>query len=134
MGNMMYMVDAFSVLIFIVLIYLMSKITIEKNASSISMTKILGYNNREISRLYIISTTIVVIIFLLVSLPIENAFLKYIFEMYVMIKISGWIPYWLDPMIYIRMFLLGFGTYLVVACLEYKKIQRISMKSVLSGQ
>ena len=51
-----------------------------------------------------------------------------------MVKISGWIPYWLDPMIYVRMFLLGFGTYLVVACLEYKKIQRISMKSVLSGQ
>ena len=133
MGSMMYLVDAFSVLIFIVLIYLMSKIIIEKNAQHISMSKILGYNNKEISRLYITSTTFVVIAFLLISLPLENTLLKIIFEMFVMTSISGWIPYWLDPMIYVRMFLLGFGTYLVVALLEYKKIQKISMEEVLKN-
>ena len=42
MGSMMYLVDFFAVAIFMVLIYILSKIIIEKNAQSISMAKILG--------------------------------------------------------------------------------------------
>ena len=54
MGDMMGMMYGFSVIIFLVVIYLLSKVIIEKNAQSISMTKILGYTNGEISRLYIL--------------------------------------------------------------------------------
>ena len=43
MGSMMYLVDFFAVAIFMVLIYILSKIIIEKNAQSISMAKILGH-------------------------------------------------------------------------------------------
>ena len=39
MGSMMNLMDGFSVIIFLVLIYLLSKIIIEKNAQSISMAK-----------------------------------------------------------------------------------------------
>lgn len=134
MGSMMYLVDAFSILIFIVLIYLMSKIIIEKNAQSISMTKILGYNNKEISRLYITSTTVVVILFLLISMPLESILLEFIFKVFVMTSISGWIPYWLDPWIYVKIFVLGLATYLVVAFLEYKKIQGIPLDTVLKNR
>lgn len=58
MGDMMGMMYGFSVIIFLVVIYLLSKVIIEKNAQSISMTKILGYTNGEISRLYILSTSL----------------------------------------------------------------------------
>ena len=49
MGSMMGMVNGFAIVIYMVLIYLLSKIIIEKNAQSISMVKILGYTNGEIS-------------------------------------------------------------------------------------
>ena len=68
MGGMMNLINGFAIGIFIVLIYLLSKIIIEKNAQSISMAKILGYTNGEIGKLYIWSTTIVVVICLLLSL------------------------------------------------------------------
>ena len=42
MGSMMGMVNGFAVVIFMILIYLLSKIIIEKNAQSISMTKDTG--------------------------------------------------------------------------------------------
>ena len=51
MGSMMGLVNGFAIAIYMILIYLLSKIIIEKNAQSISMTKILGYTNGEISRL-----------------------------------------------------------------------------------
>ena len=53
MGSMMYLVDFFAVAIFMVLVYILSKIIIEKNAQSISMAKILGYTGSEIGKLYI---------------------------------------------------------------------------------
>ena len=52
MGGMFYLMNVFSVALAAILIYLMTKLIIERNASSISMVKILGYNTREIGKLY----------------------------------------------------------------------------------
>lgn len=133
MGNMMGLVNGFAVAIFLVLIYLLSKIIIEKNAQSISMAKILGYTNGEIGRLYILSTSIVVILCLLLSFPIEETFMKIIFREMMLASISGWITLWIDPMIYVEMFAIGAVTYAVVAALEYRKIQKVPMDEALKN-
>ena len=123
MGSMMGMVNGFAIVIYMVLIYLLSKIIIEKNAQSISMVKILGYTNGEISRLYILSTSIVVVLCLLISLPIETTIMEVLFREMMLQSISGWIALWIDPMIYVQMFVIGLVTYAVVALLEYKKMR-----------
>ena len=133
MGNMMGMVNAFAIGIYMVVIYLLSKIIVEKNAQAISMTKILGYTNGEISRLYIWSTTIVVIICLLLSLPIEKAVMNVLFREMMLTSISGWIALWIDPKIYVEMFLIGIGTYAVVAMLEYRRIKHVPMDEALKN-
>ena len=133
MGSMMNMVDAFAVIMFMVLIYLLSKIIIEKNAQSISMAKILGYTNGEISRLYIVSTSIVVVCFLLISLPIEYQAMNFLFRAIMMSSITGWITFYVDPVIYIKMILMGICTYGIVAMLEYRKIQKVPMDEALKN-
>ena len=133
MGGMMGLVNGFAVLIFVVLIYLLSKIIIEKNAQAISMTKILGYTNGEISRLYIVSTSIVVVVCLLVSLPVERWVMEILFREMMLASISGWITLWVDPMIYVEMFAAGAGSYLVVAFLEYRRIRRVPMDEALKN-
>lgn len=133
MGSMMYLVDGFAVLIFLVLIYLLSKIVIEKNAQSISMTKILGYNNGEISRLYILATTVIVMISLLVTIWIDYFFLKIIFRQMMLTSMSGWIPLQLDNSVYVKMFVTGIITYAVVAVLEFQKIKKVPMDEALKN-
>ena len=133
MGSMMGMVNGFAIMIYMVLIYLLSKIIIEKNAQSISMVKILGYTNLEISRLYILSTTIVVVICLLVSLPVERAVMEVLFREMMLSSISGWITMWVDPMIYVQMFGAGLVTYAVVALLEFRKIKKVPMDEALKN-
>lgn len=133
MGNMMGLVNGFAVMIYMIVIYLLSKIIIEKNAQSISMTKILGYTNGEISRLYIMSTMLVVIIELLISLPIEKAVMNVIFRAMMMSSMTGWITLWIDPKIYVEMFLVGFITYVAVALLEYQKIKKVPMDEALKN-
>ena len=97
------------------------------------MVKILGYTNGEISRLYIMSTSIVVVICLLVSLPIERAVMEVLFREMMLASISGWITMWVDPMIYVQMFVIGLVTYAVVALLEYKKIRKVPMGEALKN-
>lgn len=133
MGSMMKMVNGFAIMIYMVLIYLLSKIIIEKNAQSISMVKILGYTNWEISRLYILSTTIVVVICLLVSFPAERAVMEVLFREMMLSSISGWITMWVDPMIYVQMFGAGMVTYAVVALLEFCKIKKVPMDEALKN-
>lgn len=133
MGSMMSLVDGFAILMFMILIYLLSKIIIEKNAQSISMAKILGYSNREISSLYILSTSIMVVLFLLLSFPIEQTVMVALFRGIMLESISGWIPLYIDPFLYVKMFLLGFGTYLIVAALEYRKIRKVPMDEALKN-
>lgn len=133
MGSMMEMVNGFAIMIYMVLIYLLSKIIIEKNAQSISMVKILGYTNWEISRLYILSTTIVVVICLLVSFPAERAVMEVLFREMMLSSISGWITMWVDPMIYVQMFGAGMVTYAVVALLEFCKIKKVPMDEALKN-
>lgn len=133
MGGMMNLINGFAIGIFIVLIYLLSKIIIEKNAQSISMAKILGYTNGEIGKLYIWSTTIVVVICLLLSLPIEKAIMGVVFREMMLSSVSGWIALWIDPKIYLKMFFIGIGTYAVVSLLEYRRIRRIPMDEALKN-
>lgn len=133
MGGMMNLVNGFAIGIFIVLVYLLSKIIIEKNTQSISMAKILGYTNGEIGKLYIWSTTIVVVICLLLSLPIEKAIMGVVFREMMLSSVSGWIALWIDPKIYLEMFLIGIGTYAIVSLLEYRRIRRIPMDEALKN-
>ncbi|WP_288617872.1 ABC transporter permease [uncultured Eubacterium sp.] len=132
MGSMMYLVDGFAIVMFVVLIYLLSKIIIEKNAQSISMVKILGYTNREISRLYLMSTSVVVTAFLLISLPIETVLMKVIIKI-VMQSMTGWISFYMDPKIYVEMFVLGICSYAVVAMVEYRRIRKVPMDTALKN-
>ena len=133
MGGMMYMVDGFAMLIFIVLMYLLSKIIIEKNAQSISMSKILGYTNSEVSRLYIVSTFVVVAVSILISMPLVYQALVYVFRWMLINSMSGWIPIYLSKSIYVKMFIMGIVSYGVVALLEYRRIQKIPMDTALKN-
>ena len=133
MGSMMSMVNGFAIMIYMVLIYLLSKIIIEKNAQSISMVKILGYTNGEISKLYIMSTSLVVVFCLLLSLPLETVIMKVLFREMMLSSISGWITLWIDPMIYVQMFAAGIITYGIVVLLEFRRVKKVPMDEALKN-
>lgn len=131
MGGMMIIVDGFSVILFMVLLYLLSKMIIEKNSQPISMTKILGYSNAEISRLYVVTTSVVTLLILAVTIPLENIIMKFIFMNYLAARMSGWITYDIPDTIFYKMFLIGAATYFIVAVFEMRKINSIPMSDAL---
>lgn len=131
MGGLMGAVDVFAVALFMILLYLLSRIIIEKNTQPISMTKILGYSDAEIARMYILTTSIVTILMLAVTIPADNFIMKMIFRYYLAAKMTGWITYDIPQSVFVQMFLLGAATYLAVAVFEFKKIRSIPMTDAL---
>lgn len=56
-----------------------------------------------------------------------------IFRVMMMESLTGWITLWIDPKIYVEMFLTGFIIYGVVALLEYRKIKKVPMDEALKN-
>lgn len=132
MGNMFPMVSGFAVLLYMLLVYLLSKIIIEKNAAAVSMIKILGYQNGEVTHLYVASTAVVVLLSLLISLPLCYGIIQLLFVQ-IISSFSGWISFYIDPLIYVKMILLGIAAYTVVGALQFRKIKRIPMEEALKN-
>lgn len=133
MGSMMGLVNGFAIMIFVVVVYLLSKMIIEKNAQSISMAKILGYSGGEIARLYLLSTTVVVVLCLAVSLPIEVYIMRLLFHAILLESMTGWISLWVSPTLYPRMMAAGLISYAVVAAIEYRRICHVPMDEALKN-
>lgn len=132
MGSMMNLFLVFGALMFVLILYLLSKIIIEKNAQSISMVKILGYNNREINRIYLHSTTIVVILCILITIPISSLVMKEVVEV-VFFEYSGWITYYMPAVTYVEVAASGIVCYAIVAFLLNRKVKKIPMSDALKN-
>ena len=132
MGSMMNLFLVFGALMFVLILYLLSKIIIEKNAQSISMVKILGYNNREINRIYLHSTTIVVILCILITIPLSCLVLKEDVEVE-FFEYAGWITYYMPAVTYVEVAASGIICYAIVAFLLNRKVKKIPMSDALKN-
>lgn len=132
MGNMFYMINVFAVALAALLIYLLTKLIIERNTTSISMVKILGYENGEIAKLYLIATTWVVVLSIGISLFVSTWFIDLIYKA-IMKDYSGWLTFYVKPSIYGQMFVIVMIVYCVVALLQFRKIQKIPMDEALKN-
>ena len=130
MGNMFLFICGFAVILYIILMYLLAKLIIDKNASSISMVKILGYNSREIAKLYNRATAVVVIVSLAIALPICLTLFKQIYYIF-MQEMNGWLTYYVAPWIYGALIGIGILCYFIVHVILSKRISRISMATAL---
>ncbi|MGN0495518.1 MAG: hypothetical protein ACI4GW_04765 [Lachnospiraceae bacterium] len=69
-------INIFSVVLYLVIMYIKTKLVIDKNALSISYMKVFGYEEREIRKLYLTATTFVVVVSLIVCIPLEIALVE----------------------------------------------------------
>ena len=132
MGGMAVLFQGFGVIMFALLLYLLSKVVIEKNAQSISMAKILGYSDKEINRLYIRTTTIVSVVSLVVTIGLCIVLLKAICEI-VFAEYSGYLEFYMEPLDLLKVLAAGLITYAVISFFQIKKIKAISMTDALKN-
>ncbi|HAW16253.1 MAG TPA: hypothetical protein DCW41_06085 [Clostridiales bacterium] len=132
MGGYMDYLAVACLLMGVLVIYLLTKIIIEKNAGSISMVKVLGYENREINSLYVNLTTVLVIIFALISALLSVFGLSAIFRL-IMSSMSGWLDIYVSPLGILKMTAILFISYLIVSFFDIQRIKKIPLTDALKN-
>lgn len=132
-GSFMNVYKGFGAIMLVLLMFLMTKQVIEKNMQSIAMTKILGFRNGEIAKLYLIITSFVVIASLLISVPIVDQALRFMFDSVLYTEMSGYIPYIVSNVCYIKCVALGIICYAVVCAVMMIKIGKIKKSEALKN-
>lgn len=132
MGSYMSYFQVLCILLAAVMIYLLTKLIIEKNETAISMTKILGYENKEIASLYLVSTSIVVVLADLISVVIGTLVMKVAWKM-MLFSYSGWFAFKVKPLGYVKMFAFVLIGYLIVMVFDFKRIKKIPMDQALKN-
>lgn len=133
MGGIMNIVNVFAVIVFLIIIYLLTKTIIEKNAAAISMAKIMGYTAGEINRIYLGATTIAMLFCLIVSMPIQAKFLIMLVKNVLRKEMSGWLPIYITFDVEVKMFITGLCSYLVILAFEYGKVRKIPLEEALKN-
>ena len=132
MGNYMSYFKVICLAFAFILIYLLTKVIIEKNENAISMVKILGYYNGEIASLYILTTTIVVIISSILSTFLATKSLILVWNI-ILYRMDGWLPAYVPFMTYVYMVLMVIAAYLVVMAIDYRRIKKVPMDQALKN-
>ncbi len=132
MGAYMQYFQILCILLSAVMIYLLTKIIIEKSENAISMTKVLGYENGEIARLYLLSTTIVLVIFDALSVFLGALVMGAAWKA-IMFRYSGWFTFLIAPSGYAKMFLFVLIGYLIVLFFDFRRIKKIPLSEALKN-
>ena len=114
------------------LTYLLTKLIIEKNAVSISMVKVLGYNNGEINRLYVYLTSLVVVISAVVT-SFLSIFVVRLAWSAIMNKMNGWFIFNIGPSQIIRVIIMVIAAYIIVSFLDVRRIKSVPLTEALKN-
>ena len=132
-GTVILFVNIFSVVIYLVMIYILTKVVIDKNALSISYMKVFGYERKEIRQLFITPSTVVAILSLLVCLPLEVLAFKGIL-IFLSSMIDGYLDFYLPLYVYILIIGIGVVVYGLITLLHLRSINKIPMSHALKGR
>ncbi len=126
-------INIFSVIVYLVIMYIMTKLVIDKNALSISYMKVFGYEDREIRKLYLTATSFVVIVSLIVCIPLEIALFKGTL-VFLSSMIEGYVEFYLPTYVYFEIIVIGIVAYLCINALHMYDVKKIPMTEALKNR
>ena len=132
-GDMMDMVVAFAIPVYLILVYLLTKTVIDRSSRYISYMKVFGYQDGEISRLYVRAITTTVMVSLVASLPFV-IWLVGFFVSLVMDRYAGNLEIYIEPMLLVRVVAIGAAAYAAVAIVHIWHIRKVSLAEAMKVQ
>lgn len=132
MDGVFGMIVTFSIIMSIVLAYLLTKVIIDRNVIPISIIKILGYRNTEITKLYIIASAAVYLLSLIASIPfaIKVLDISYAAAMH---SVPGWIDIYIEKSVYFKVIVLSLSSFVISSILQFRHIKKIPMEDALKN-
>lgn len=133
MWPMIIMMTTVAAIIFLVVMYLMMKVMIDRSAFSISLMKVFGYRKREIKKLYLDGNFFVVAVGALVCLPLSKVVMDALYPYFisnVAIGLDIAFSWQMYASIYVAIIVL----YLVINQLLVKRLAKVNLAEILKNR
>ena len=134
MGPMVTTMSVASAVIFVVVMYLMVKMMIDRSTFNISLVKIFGFRNREVRKMYLDGNFYVVAIGALIVIPLCKAIMDYIYPRYLVSNVGVGISPSYTPEMYVIIFAVIIGLYLIINAVLTGKLRKINPAIVLKNR
>ena len=129
-GQMIPIMTSVSIIIYLVVMYILTKLVIDRNAGNMSFLKVMGYDDKEIKKLYLNATTIVVLVSLIVSSPLSYFTMDKLMK-FAFMRFAGYIEIYMPYYLYALVLVVGVLVYSIVSFIINKTIQRIDLGEAL---
>jgi len=134
MGPMITIMSTASAVIFVVVMYLMVKMMIDRSAFNISLVKIFGFRNREVRKMYLDGNFFIVVIGALIVIPLCKLIMDYIYPRYLVSNVGVGISPSYPPEMFIAIFAVIVGLYLVINFVLTGRLGKINPAMVLKNR
>ena len=131
--NLMPMIMSVALVIYLVVMYVLTKTIVDKYKESISYLRIFGYYDKEIEKIFIRVSTIAVAVFLVILIPLE----KYLVRSLVILafyKFDGYVDPHIPAYVYLSTVICGMMVYLINRWILVRRIKKINMSEVLKDR
>lgn len=130
MKQLIYILIFASVLIFVIVMYLMVRMVIERQQNNISLFKLMGYEDKEISKLYLRNNLYLVIISSLILVPLSKLIMDAIYPSIVANRTVGFnLSYSYEK--YVFIFGLIFVSYFISYIMARIRLNKVDTNEVL---
>ncbi|WP_050740598.1 FtsX-like permease family protein [Acetobacterium bakii] len=119
-----------SILLFVIVMYLLVKMMIDKSTFSISLIKVFGYNEREIKKLYLGTTFYTVALSTLIAIPVSKMIINKIYP-YMVSNVSVGMNAIMVPQSYLIMAAIILSAYTIVNYMVGRHLKKISLVEIL---
>lgn len=133
MWPMIVMMSSVSAIIFLVVMYLMMKVMIDRSAFSISLMKVFGYRKREIKRLYLDGNFFVVALGALVCVPLAKMVMDGIYP-YFISNVAIGMDLAFSWQMYVGIYAAIIVLYLVINQLLVGRLAKVNLAEVLKNR
>lgn len=133
MGPMVVMLVAISALIFMIVMYLMMKVMIDRSAFSISLMKVFGYRRREIRKLYLDGNFYVILLGALICVPLAKWSMDLVYP-YCIANVAIGMDLKFTPQIYIMIYGGILLCYMVINFLLVGRLNKLVPAEVLKNR
>ena len=134
MWTMIITMSVASGVIFLVVMYLMIKMMIDRSSFNISLMKIFGFRKREVRKMYLDGNFYMVAIGALVVIPLCKAIMDYIYPRYLVSNVGVGINPTYPPELYLMIFAVIIGLYFIINFLITNRIRKITPAEVLKNR
>lgn len=133
MFSMIVTLVSMSILVFLIVLYQMTKVAVDRAALSMSIMKVFGYREREIRRLYLDGSFIVVAVGALASIPLAKALMDAAYPSFVENVQCGIRLTW-PPELYIATYLGVMASYLLIRALLVRRVRKTAPADALKDR